>query len=102
MTSGPKGGQGRPVPASGARDARTGTRRARTGDRSSRRKFDSDDSGGTSVPGRSRVRHLLAMLVMVACLGGILARLMLVQGVDAAKYQADARSEYVHENLVPW
>jgi cell division protein FtsI (penicillin-binding protein 3) len=37
------------------------------------------------------------MLVMVACLGGILARLLLVQGVDAAKYQADARSEYVHE-----
>jgi cell division protein FtsI (penicillin-binding protein 3) len=37
------------------------------------------------------------MLVMVACLGGILARLLLVQGVDAAKYQADGRSEYVHE-----
>ena len=37
------------------------------------------------------------MLVMVACLGGILARLLLVQGVDAATYQADARSEYVHE-----
>jgi cell division protein FtsI (penicillin-binding protein 3) len=37
------------------------------------------------------------MLVMVACLGGILARLMLVQGVDAATYQADGRSEYVHE-----
>ena len=37
------------------------------------------------------------MLAMVACLGGILARLLLVQGVDAAKYQADARSEYVHE-----
>ena len=50
---------------------------------------------------RSRARHLLAMLAMVACLGGILARLLLVQGVDAAKYQADARSEYVHRDLVP-
>jgi cell division protein FtsI (penicillin-binding protein 3) len=97
MTSSPKGGQRRPVPASGARDASTGTRRARAVDRSSRRKLDSNNGDGTGGAGRSRYRHLLAMLVMVACLGGILARLLLVQGVDAAKYQADARSEYVHE-----
>jgi cell division protein FtsI (penicillin-binding protein 3) len=97
MTSSPKAGQRRPVPASGARDASTGTRRARTVDRSSRRKLDSNNGDGTGGGRRSRSRHLLAMFVMVACLGGILARLLLVQGVDAAKYQADARSEYVHE-----
>ena len=34
---------------------------------------------------------------MSAGLGGILARLLFVQGVNAATYQADARSEYVHE-----
>src|SRR5580658_7983260 len=34
---------------------------------------------------------------MSAGLGGILARLLFVQGVNAATYQADARSEYVHK-----
>jgi cell division protein FtsI (penicillin-binding protein 3) len=34
---------------------------------------------------------------MTAGLGGILARLVFVQGVHAATYEADARSEYVHE-----
>ncbi|MGA3221956.1 MAG: penicillin-binding protein 2, partial [Acidimicrobiales bacterium] len=93
MTSSPKGGQGRSGPASGARGAGADARRTRTGHRSSRRKISTGGDGG----GRSRSRHLLAMLVMVACLGGILARLLLVQGVDAATYQADGRSEYVHE-----
>ncbi len=102
MTPSPNGGQGRSGPASGARDAGAGTRRARTGDRSSRRKVNSSRDGGSgggggAGGGRSRARHLLAMLVMVASLGGITARLLLVQGVDAAKYQADGRSEYVHE-----
>ena len=98
MTSSPSGGQGRSGPASGARGAGAGARRARTGDRSSRRKVDSSGNGGSGGGGgRHRSRHVLAMLVMVACLGGIMARLLLVQGVDAAKYQADGRSEYVHE-----
>jgi cell division protein FtsI (penicillin-binding protein 3) len=39
----------------------------------------------------------MAMVVMVACLAGILARLLFVQGVDASKYQADADSEYIGE-----
>ena len=34
---------------------------------------------------------------MVACLGGILTRRLLVQGIDAAWYQRAASSEYVHE-----
>jgi cell division protein FtsI (penicillin-binding protein 3) len=38
-----------------------------------------------------------SLALMSAGLGGILARLLFVQGVNAATYQADARSEYVHE-----
>ena len=34
---------------------------------------------------------------MSAGLGAIVARLLFVQGINAATYQADARSEYVHE-----
>jgi cell division protein FtsI (penicillin-binding protein 3) len=34
---------------------------------------------------------------MTACLGGVLVRLLFVQGIDAAWYQKAASSEYVHE-----
>jgi cell division protein FtsI (penicillin-binding protein 3) len=34
---------------------------------------------------------------MTACLGGITARLLFVQGIDSARYQEAARSEYVQE-----
>ncbi len=99
------GGQGRSGPASGARDAGAGTRRRRTGEnRSSRRKIDNSNGGGrggTPGGGRSRARHLLAMLVMVACIGGITARLLFVQGIDAAKYQADGALRVRARNLVP-
>jgi cell division protein FtsI (penicillin-binding protein 3) len=37
------------------------------------------------------------MGIMTACLGGILTRLLFVQGFDSARYQQMARSEYVHE-----
>jgi cell division protein FtsI (penicillin-binding protein 3) len=37
------------------------------------------------------------MGIMTACLGGILTRLLFVQGFDSARFQQLARSEYVHE-----
>lgn len=46
---------------------------------------------------RSIWRFCASLALMSAGLGGILARLLFVQGVNAATYQADARSEYVHE-----
>jgi cell division protein FtsI/penicillin-binding protein 2 len=46
---------------------------------------------------RSIWRFGASLALMSAGLGGILARLLFVQGVNAATYQADARSEYVHE-----
>jgi cell division protein FtsI (penicillin-binding protein 3) len=46
---------------------------------------------------RSIWRFSASLVLMSAGLGGILARLLFVQGVNAATYQADARSEYVHE-----
>ena len=39
-----------------------------------------------------------AMSVLV---GVIMVRLLFVQGINAGKYLADARSEYVHEILFP-
>jgi cell division protein FtsI (penicillin-binding protein 3) len=46
---------------------------------------------------RSSRRHLASMALMTTCLGGILVRLLFVQGIDAARYAGIARSEYVHE-----
>ena len=46
---------------------------------------------------RSIWRFCASLALMSAGLGAILARLLFVQGVNAATYQADARSEYVHE-----
>jgi cell division protein FtsI (penicillin-binding protein 3) len=46
---------------------------------------------------RSIWRFCASLALMSAGLGGILARLLFVQGINAATYQADARSEYVHE-----
>lgn len=42
-------------------------------------------------------RFCASLALMSAGLGGILARLLFVQGINAATYQADARSEYLHE-----
>ena len=38
---------------------------------------------------------------MSMLVGVVVVRLLFVQGINAGKYQADARSEYVHEILVP-
>ena len=46
---------------------------------------------------RSIWRFCASLALMSAGLGAILARLLFVQGINAATYQADARSEYVHE-----
>jgi len=46
---------------------------------------------------RSIWRLSASLALMSAGLGGILARLLFVQGINTATYQADARSEYVHE-----
>ena len=42
-------------------------------------------------------RLAVSMALMTLALGAIVARLLFVQGINAGKYQADARSEYVHE-----
>jgi len=46
---------------------------------------------------RSIWRFCASLALMSAGLGAIVARLLFVQGINAATYQADARSEYVHE-----
>ena len=46
---------------------------------------------------RSIWRFGASLALMSAGLGAILTRLLFVQGINAATYQADARSEYVHE-----
>ena len=52
-------------------------------------------SGARSGPARSNRRYLVSMALMTTCLGAILARLLFVQGIDAATYAKDARSEYI-------
>ena len=42
-------------------------------------------------------RLVISMALMTLALGAIVTRLFFVQGIHASKYQADARSEYVHE-----
>ena len=51
--------------------------------------------------GRKGRRLAVSMALMTLALGAIVARLLFVQGINAGMYQADARSEYVHEILVP-
>jgi cell division protein FtsI (penicillin-binding protein 3) len=49
------------------------------------------------VSRRRKGRRLaVSMALMTLALGAIVARLLFVQGINAATYQADARSEYVH------
>jgi cell division protein FtsI/penicillin-binding protein 2 len=55
------------------------------------------NGGVTALRTRSIWRFSVSLALMTAGLGGILARLVFVQGVHAATYEADARSEYVHE-----
>jgi len=47
--------------------------------------------------GRDRRRYVASLAVTSACLGAILARLLLVQGVDAGRYLQAAQSEYVQQ-----
>lgn len=47
--------------------------------------------------GRKGRRLAVSMALMTLALGAIVARLLFVQGINAGMYQADARSEYVHE-----
>ena len=42
-------------------------------------------------------RYAVSVLVMTACLGGILTRLLFVQGIGSQPYIKAAQSEYVHE-----
>jgi cell division protein FtsI (penicillin-binding protein 3) len=50
------------------------------------------------VSSRPKVRRLvISMVAMTLCLGAIVTRLLFVQGIHSSKYQADARSEYVHK-----
>ncbi len=46
---------------------------------------------------RRRLRFVATAAAMSALLGVVVVRLLFVQGINAGKYLADARSEYVHE-----
>ena len=47
-------------------------------------------------------RLAVSMALMTLALGAIIARLLFVQGINAGMYQADARSEYVHQESRSW
>jgi cell division protein FtsI (penicillin-binding protein 3) len=71
------------APASGGRGQTT---RRRPGGR-----------GGGSRTKRRRLRFVATAGAMSMLVGVVVVRLLFVQGINAGKYLADARSEYVHE-----
>ena len=57
----------------------------------------SGQRGGSSRAKRRRLRFVATAGTMSLLIGVVVARLLFVQGINAGKYLADARSEYVHE-----